>query len=141
MLRRLSCAVDTIRKIEAGRRRPSRQLAELLAVYFSVPPDERTSFMQWARGIHDRSEGAANPPLQKWEPVDTPSQATGPTTATVPPQQANTATTTTSERSSAPVSPPPPRLPRFRSRLLHWSGGKESLQRYARFCGERPPGT
>ena len=37
--------------MESGRRRPSRQLAELLADYLQVPPDEHAAFVQWARGL------------------------------------------------------------------------------------------
>jgi predicted ATPase/DNA-binding XRE family transcriptional regulator len=48
---RINCSAVTIRKIEAGGRRPSRQIAELLADYFQVPPDERTAFVQFARQV------------------------------------------------------------------------------------------
>src|SRR5579859_4171380 len=34
----VGCAGETIRKIEAGAARPSRQVADLLAAYFGVPP-------------------------------------------------------------------------------------------------------
>lgn len=46
----VACSTDTVYKIEAGRRRPSRQMAELLAECLDVPPDERLAFVQWARG-------------------------------------------------------------------------------------------
>src|SRR5262245_64112323 len=46
---RVSCTFETIRKIEAGRRRPSRQLAEILADYLGVPADEHRAFVQYAR--------------------------------------------------------------------------------------------
>jgi LuxR family maltose regulon positive regulatory protein len=47
---RSGCAEDTIRKLEAEARRPSRQLAERLADELALPPDERRAFVQAARG-------------------------------------------------------------------------------------------
>jgi predicted ATPase/transcriptional regulator with XRE-family HTH domain len=43
------CAVGTIRKIENDSRRPSRQLAALLADHLLLSGDERTAFLQAAR--------------------------------------------------------------------------------------------
>ena len=37
---RIGCSIETIRKIEAGRRRPSRQMAELLAVALGAPSED-----------------------------------------------------------------------------------------------------
>jgi predicted ATPase/DNA-binding XRE family transcriptional regulator len=48
---RVSCSPDMIRKIEGGVRRPSRQVAELLADLLRVPADERDTFKNFARGI------------------------------------------------------------------------------------------
>src|SRR5436190_16567733 len=45
----LGYSSDTIKKIEAGTLRPSRQLAELLAQALDVPPAERQSFVRSAR--------------------------------------------------------------------------------------------
>src|SRR5262249_36727461 len=45
----INCSVVTVRKIEAGERRPSRQIADLLADYFSIPDDERVAFLHYAR--------------------------------------------------------------------------------------------
>lgn len=45
----VNCAVATLRSIEAGRRRPSRELARLLADQLAVPPDARERFLQLAR--------------------------------------------------------------------------------------------
>ncbi len=47
-----------MRKIEAGERRPSGQIAHLLAGYFRIPDDERDAFVAFARS------GRAAPPLQ-----------------------------------------------------------------------------
>src|SRR3954469_3046300 len=44
------CALDTIKKIEAGVRRPSRQLAEILAELLALEGVERAAFLQAARG-------------------------------------------------------------------------------------------
>src|ERR1041385_6976891 len=45
------CSVETIRKIEAGALKPSRQLAVLLADQLEVATDEQAAFVEYARGI------------------------------------------------------------------------------------------
>jgi len=50
LARRVGCAEVTIQKIEADERRPSGQIAELLAEHLRLPPNERATFMQRARG-------------------------------------------------------------------------------------------
>jgi predicted ATPase/DNA-binding XRE family transcriptional regulator len=50
---RVGCAPETIKKIERDERRPSRQIAELLANALGVLPEEYEHFLQSARG--DRS--------------------------------------------------------------------------------------
>src|SRR5262245_32694390 len=47
---RVGCAKVTIQKIEADERRPSHQIAELLAEQLHIPPAERATFLQRARG-------------------------------------------------------------------------------------------
>ena len=49
LARKVSCSVSAIRKIEAGERRPSRQIAELLAGYLGIPPGEQARFLKVAR--------------------------------------------------------------------------------------------
>jgi transcriptional regulator with XRE-family HTH domain len=49
LARRVGCAAETIRKIEAGRLRPSRQIAELLANHLTIPAEERATFIALAR--------------------------------------------------------------------------------------------
>jgi class 3 adenylate cyclase len=49
LAQQVGCALDTIRKIESGARRPSRQVAERLADQLDVPPEARTAFLQAAR--------------------------------------------------------------------------------------------
>ena len=45
----VGCSPNTLRKLESGERRPSRQLAELLAAQLRVPPQERELFLSYAR--------------------------------------------------------------------------------------------
>jgi serine/threonine protein kinase/DNA-binding XRE family transcriptional regulator len=49
LAQRVGCAGVTIRKIEADERRPSRQIAERLAIYLEIPPADRPAFLQSAR--------------------------------------------------------------------------------------------
>jgi transcriptional regulator with XRE-family HTH domain len=44
------CTVETIRKLEANRRRPSRPLVERLAAALQIPAAELAAFRQFARG-------------------------------------------------------------------------------------------
>src|SRR5262245_28431742 len=44
------CSARTIRQLEADRRRPSRQLAEHLALALGVSPNARQAFVDFARG-------------------------------------------------------------------------------------------
>ncbi|HSR46586.1 MAG TPA: tetratricopeptide repeat protein [Anaerolineales bacterium] len=46
---RVGCSAITIRKLEGGERRPSVQMAELLAQRLGVPPADRTAFLETAR--------------------------------------------------------------------------------------------
>src|SRR5215831_14975111 len=47
----VGCAEETIRKLEAGGRRPSKQIAQLLADALIAEPDERQTFLLLARGL------------------------------------------------------------------------------------------
>jgi serine/threonine protein kinase/DNA-binding XRE family transcriptional regulator len=49
LARRVGCAVVTIKKIENGERRPSRQIAELILDALAVPSEERTAIVRLAR--------------------------------------------------------------------------------------------
>lgn len=46
---RAGCSPETIRKIEAGERRPSRQVAELLAEALEITPEQTPEFVRFAR--------------------------------------------------------------------------------------------
>ncbi len=50
LAQRVNCSPETIKKIERDERRPSSQMAELLAEALSVPDDNRELFLQAARG-------------------------------------------------------------------------------------------
>jgi transcriptional regulator with XRE-family HTH domain/tetratricopeptide (TPR) repeat protein len=50
LAKRASCSVPTLRKIESGERRPSRQLAGLLARSLEIPTEDQTTFIKVARG-------------------------------------------------------------------------------------------
>ena len=56
LAKKVGCAPETIKKIERDERRPSRQIAQLLADALVVPPDERHRFLQSARGQRSAAE-------------------------------------------------------------------------------------
>ncbi len=47
---RVGCSAATIQKLEEEERRPSSQIAERLAEIFSIPLNEQTDFLRFARG-------------------------------------------------------------------------------------------
>src|SRR5688500_2384977 len=49
LAQQVACSVMTIRKIEGDIRRPSRQIAEILANCLLIPTDERAVFIKAAR--------------------------------------------------------------------------------------------
>lgn len=48
---RVYCSKGMIAKIEAGERRPARELAERLIAELGVHPEERRRYVAWARGL------------------------------------------------------------------------------------------
>ena len=70
----LSCATITLRKIEADERRPSQQLAELLAEHLGLDLQDRISFVRVARGelTADRLPALPLRPAQEKPSVLTP---------------------------------------------------------------------
>jgi predicted ATPase/transcriptional regulator with XRE-family HTH domain len=50
LAQRVGCSLSAIRKIEGDERRPSAQVAELLAEHLRIPPDQRATFLKAARG-------------------------------------------------------------------------------------------
>jgi predicted ATPase/transcriptional regulator with XRE-family HTH domain len=50
LAQRTGCSVFALRKIESGERRPSKQLADLLAESLEIPSEEKQTFIRVARG-------------------------------------------------------------------------------------------
>jgi predicted ATPase/transcriptional regulator with XRE-family HTH domain len=83
---RVGCSAITIVKIEGGARRPSRQIAELLAGSLNIPPDERDAFIEFARvgrrmpagGIPSLGvlDGGSSRPALRQRPNNLPAQRT-----------------------------------------------------------------
>jgi predicted ATPase/DNA-binding CsgD family transcriptional regulator/transcriptional regulator with XRE-family HTH domain len=75
----VGCAVETIRKIEQGTRRPSREIAERLATVLHLLPDERAAFVRRARLAPPASghagHAAAPPQAPAAKPAPDPSPA------------------------------------------------------------------
>ena len=50
LAKKVGCAVVTIRKIERDERRPSHQMANLLADHLEIPAEDRDSFIRMSHG-------------------------------------------------------------------------------------------
>lgn len=75
---RIGCSYITIRKIEADERRPSRQIAELLADFVKVPAVEREEFISFARGLHGQAKPGVVPSVSGYRSQgNLPAQITG----------------------------------------------------------------
>jgi predicted ATPase/transcriptional regulator with XRE-family HTH domain len=105
---RVGCSVSAIRKIESDERRPSAQIAELLADALLIEDADRPLFIQVARGVKSttRLDGLEAPPL---------AAATAAIAAAAP------ASTT------PPVRPSPPRLPIPPTPLIGRTAEQEAL--------------
>jgi predicted ATPase/transcriptional regulator with XRE-family HTH domain len=64
---RVGCSIALLRKIEDGERRPSTQIAELMANCLNIPPAERSTFVNVARG-----EWSVNRLASLAEPIASP---------------------------------------------------------------------
>src|SRR5207247_1479967 len=60
LAQRVGCSESTIKKIEEGKRRPSKQVAELLAEFLEIPAVERAAFIRFAR----TEPGHTSPPFE-----------------------------------------------------------------------------
>jgi predicted ATPase/DNA-binding XRE family transcriptional regulator len=71
---RTGCSVSLIFKIEADQRRPSRQVAELLAHHLEIPPDQRELFLKVARQDKaiDGLESLSPPPVSQPSQINLP---------------------------------------------------------------------
>jgi predicted ATPase/transcriptional regulator with XRE-family HTH domain len=69
---RVGCSVSALQKIELDERRPSRQLAERMAVCLDVLPNERAAFVQIARGERRVEQLADSHPPAVPAPVSSP---------------------------------------------------------------------
>jgi predicted ATPase/DNA-binding XRE family transcriptional regulator len=65
-----ACSVSALRKIEADERRPSRELAELLATCLCISSEEHAQFMDAARGV--RSVDRLSLPVSQANPLPMP---------------------------------------------------------------------
>jgi len=77
LAQRLACAVITVKKIERDERRPSLQMAELLANHLTVPRALRADFLRMARGKYVPSLSVAQlelypPAFLRQEPRPSP---------------------------------------------------------------------
>jgi predicted ATPase/transcriptional regulator with XRE-family HTH domain len=72
LARRVSCSLSTIVKIESDQRRPSRQVAELLAHHLSIPENQVGLFLKVARG---------QKPVDQMPPLPVPQEPLLPTVA------------------------------------------------------------
>src|SRR5450432_661022 len=63
----VACSVITVRKIESGLRRPSKQIAERFAARLGIPPEERAAFVAFARDL-DANQVAPRQPSNALTP-------------------------------------------------------------------------
>jgi predicted ATPase/transcriptional regulator with XRE-family HTH domain len=80
LAKRAFCSVHAVRKIEMGERRPSRQLAEVLAQALEIPIEGQNNFVQVARG--ERSVESL--PSLTPDPVTPPAGASIPESGNLP---------------------------------------------------------
>ena len=80
LARRVGCATVTVSKLERDERRPSRQMAELLAEKLAVPDEQRARFLAAALG-----ERAVNALPLTSQPVTAPEAAAFPAAQPSPP--------------------------------------------------------
>src|SRR5215210_6206122 len=62
LARGVGCSPETIYKVESGQRRPSRQIADLLAEALGVPPEELPLFARFATSTVGQGRPQASAP-------------------------------------------------------------------------------
>ncbi len=72
LAQRVGCSPATIRKIEADERRPSREIAELLANVLEIAPADRATFAKVARGERRTDRLPADVPVGASSPTRPP---------------------------------------------------------------------
>src|SRR5689334_12936433 len=75
LARLVGCAVVSIRKIEAGEQRPSRQTAERLAQHLQIALEEQATFVQFARVGLDEMPAVLPIPMAAQLPQTSPQNA------------------------------------------------------------------
>jgi predicted ATPase/DNA-binding XRE family transcriptional regulator len=68
----IGCSIETIRKIETGRRRPSLQIAERMATALQISEPDRRQFLQLARTKEEPSSPPLSQPGNEWQPASLP---------------------------------------------------------------------
>lgn len=74
LAKRVGCALSTIRKIETGERRPSRQITGRLADQLGLTPEERSTFMRAARGALSPDTPTLTAPERSAVPIEPPAR-------------------------------------------------------------------
>jgi predicted ATPase/transcriptional regulator with XRE-family HTH domain len=80
LAQQVGCAAVTIKQFESGQRRPSRQIAELLATCLAIPADERDAFIRAARTTPTSVPSASHPATLPAEAIGTRRQLSMPPT-------------------------------------------------------------
>ena len=65
----VGCAGETIRRFEAGRLRPSRELAARIAACLKLAPDQQTAFVEAARRAHTTDAGNPSGRVRTLDPT------------------------------------------------------------------------
>lgn len=69
LAQQIGCSPSLIFKIESDERRPSRQMAELLAEKLEIPPEQRPNFLKTARQEKSIANLGTIPLLPALEPL------------------------------------------------------------------------
>lgn len=72
LAKQIGCSPSLIFKIESDERRPSRQMAELLAEKLDIPAEQHSLFLKTARQEKSPDSLDAIPPLSRFEPASAP---------------------------------------------------------------------
>ncbi|MDQ2998804.1 MAG: helix-turn-helix domain-containing protein, partial [Chloroflexota bacterium] len=73
----IGCALVTLQKIEEGRRRPSKQVAELLAHHLAIAPAARDAFLRRARAEPLIARSTSSTPVSRMYPPTPPTALIG----------------------------------------------------------------